>query len=63
MVGRIAGTGIGLAASRHAVAQHGGAIEVDTSEGNGSTLTVRLPLSSEDDVRQPHVGDMSDTAG
>jgi signal transduction histidine kinase len=45
VVGRIAGTGIGLAASQRIVQQHGGTIEVATSEGTGSTFTVRLPLS------------------
>jgi PAS domain S-box-containing protein len=44
VIGRIAGTGIGLAASRHIVEQHDGTIGVETCEGVGSTFTVRLPL-------------------
>jgi signal transduction histidine kinase len=44
VVGRIAGTGIGLAAVRHIVEQHGGTVGVDTREGVGSTFTVCLPL-------------------
>jgi PAS domain S-box-containing protein len=44
VIGRIAGTGIGLAAARHIVEQHGGTIGVETCEGVGSTFTVRLPL-------------------
>jgi signal transduction histidine kinase len=43
--GRITGTGIGLAASRQVVDQHGGSISVDSEEGVGTTVTVRLPLT------------------
>ena len=41
---RIEGTGIGLAGARRIVEQHGGAIEVESHEGQGSTFTVRLPM-------------------
>lgn len=44
VIGRIKGTGIGLAAARRIVEQHGGTIGVETCEGVGSTFTVRLPL-------------------
>jgi PAS domain S-box-containing protein len=43
-VGRLVGSGIGLAASRRIVEQHGGTIIAASDEGNGSTFTVRLPL-------------------
>jgi signal transduction histidine kinase len=42
--GRIAGTGIGLASVRQIVEQHGGAVAVESREGLGTTVTVRLPL-------------------
>ena len=42
----VPGSGIGLAGVKHIVEQHGGSIEVESREGEGSTFTVRLPLSS-----------------
>ena len=47
-VGAVAGTGVGLASARQIVEQHGGIIEVWSSEGVGSTFTVRLPLCEEE---------------
>ena len=40
----IAGSGIGLTGAQQIVAQHGGAIAVQSVEGEGSTFTLRLPL-------------------
>jgi len=37
------GTGLGLSISAHIVTQHGGQIEVESSEGQGSTFRVILP--------------------
>jgi signal transduction histidine kinase len=42
---RIPGTGLGLAGARQIVAQHGGTIAVQSAQGVGTTMTVRLPLS------------------
>lgn len=42
----IAGSGIGLNLVQHFVELHGGRIEVDSTEGVGSTFTVRFPYSS-----------------
>jgi PAS domain S-box-containing protein len=44
VVGRIAGTGLGLTGSHQIVQAHGGSIDVDSQEGAGSTFTVRLPI-------------------
>ena len=44
VAGRIGGSGIGLAAGREIVEQHGGTIAVASTEGQGATFTVRLPL-------------------
>ena len=37
------GTGLGLSIVRHIVLEHGGAIDIRSEEGAGSTFTVRLP--------------------
>lgn len=45
-IGKIEGTGIGLSGSRHIAEQHGGTLSVESSEGKGSTFTLRLPLNN-----------------
>ena len=46
VIGRIAGTGIGLAGAARIVELHMGRIEVHSQEGEGSTFTVWLPLAA-----------------
>lgn len=41
----IGGTGLGLAITRSAVTKHHGTIQVSSKEGEGTTFTVRIPLS------------------
>ena len=49
---RIQGTGIGLSIVGEIVALHGGVVEVDSAEGQGSTFTIRLPLAQEHSTTQ-----------
>jgi signal transduction histidine kinase len=44
VAGRFAGSGLGLWGSRGIVAQHGGTIAIDSAEGTGTTVIVRLPI-------------------
>lgn len=44
--GKIAGTGIGLAAARQIMELHGGTIDADSQEGSGCTFTLRLPIQA-----------------
>jgi signal transduction histidine kinase len=40
----IPGTGIGLVSVRHTVERHGGMVTIDSAVGEGTTVTVHLPL-------------------
>ncbi len=60
------GIGLGLAIVRHVALNHGGDIEVESMEGEGSTFSLRLPLiaetasresaGTESDLEQPGIG-------
>ena len=39
------GTGLGLAITRSSIAMHHGIIKVSSKEGEGTTFTVKIPLS------------------
>lgn len=55
VVDRIPGVGMGLAGAWQIVEQHGGTIAVDSQEGYGTTVTIRLPIDppSHDDSELP----------
>jgi PAS domain S-box-containing protein len=46
--GLIAGTGIGLAAAQEIIAQHGGRIGIESVEGHGTAVTIRIPCEAGD---------------
>lgn len=45
-----AGTGLGLSVSQRIVKQHGGAIEVDSAPGRGTTFSFRIPTRVEEEA-------------
>jgi PAS domain S-box-containing protein len=47
VVGRFAGTGIGLAGAQQIVNLHGGVLQVASAEDAGTTVTIRLPLGED----------------
>ncbi len=49
-VGRISGTGIGLAGARQIVTEHGGTLDVQSEVGAGTVAAMRLPLAGEADA-------------
>jgi signal transduction histidine kinase len=55
----ISGTGLGLAMVSHVVAAHGGAIELDSQEGIGSTFTIVLPVIAGAGLSRPTGSDLS----
>jgi PAS domain S-box-containing protein len=46
----IPGTGLGLTGVQRVVAVHGGALEIDSAEGSGTTVTMRLPITPAPDI-------------
>jgi len=42
------GTGLGLAICHKIVEEHGGSIDVESGEGNGTTFVIRLPANGDD---------------
>ncbi len=44
---RPSGTGLGVAVSRHWVARHGGVLRIESRAGEGTTVSVELPLRME----------------
>ena len=42
---RIKGTGLGLSIVKHGVLYHGGTVRADSTQGEGTTFTVELPIT------------------
>jgi two-component system, OmpR family, sensor histidine kinase SenX3 len=57
------GTGLGLAIVKHVAASHGGQVTVWSSEGQGSTFTLRLPEAGASRDRATHHPDLDDEDG
>jgi signal transduction histidine kinase len=43
----VSGTGLGLYISSQIVARHGGTISLESTPGEGTTFTVRLPMTTD----------------
>jgi two-component system, OmpR family, sensor histidine kinase SenX3 len=56
------GTGLGLAIVKHVVTNHGGTVEAWSSEGAGSTFTIRMPDMAPTTITGGRVSDPSATA-
>jgi signal transduction histidine kinase len=41
------GSGLGLSSAYHIVEQHGGSLNVESSEGQGTTVTIGVPLAED----------------
>lgn len=57
------GTGLGLAIVKHVAANHGGEVKLWSKPGTGSTFTLRIPASSQDDQQQVNPDKPAETAG
>jgi signal transduction histidine kinase len=42
------GTGLGLSVAKRIISDHGGEISIKSKEGKGTTVTIKLPLFSEE---------------
>jgi signal transduction histidine kinase len=62
VAGRIAGSGLGLWGSQRIVAQHGGTIAIESTEGRGTTVTVRLPLEVGEEIPDAPPAPVEETA-
>lgn len=54
---QLGGTGLGLAIVKHIIARHRGALTIESTEGEGSTFTVYLPLKTPEGPNVPSRGD------